>query len=504
MESRAKIWVVTAILLAMVLTALDMTIVGTAMPSIIRDLHGVTIYSWVFSAYLLTSTTPVPVYSKLADMYGRKPLFIAGASIFTAGSVLCGSADSMTQLIIYRAIQGLGAAGVLPIALTIVGDIFTLEQRSRVQGLFSAVWGVSAVIGPLLGAWIVQNTSWRWVFNINLPIGIVVLGILIFAFKEKMERHPHRVDWLGTFSLSIGVTLGLVALIQNQWGLTARIGVGLISLAILAIFGWWETKAQEPIVPFVLYRDRFILFGTSVNLFAGMVMFGLISYMPLYVQAVKAGSPTAAGQAITPMLVGWPLAAFLIGPLVKRFSYRNVALLGGALLVLGSILIIHNASLPEWSLVVGMFLIGAGMGFSLTGLLIGLQSSVPWNMRGVVTGSTQFFRTIGGSIGVAVMGSVFNSVLATGAKTHPLLQGYPGASITQILLTPRMRGHLPANVLSLMTHIVQKALYDVFLLSLLFAMVGFLAIVAIPKRSVVVDSPRSGTDEDADDMAVDE
>lgn len=476
------------VMLAMMLAALDMTIVGTAMPSIINDLHGLATYSWVFSAYLLTSTVPVPIFSKLADMYGRKRLFLIGAGIFTIGSLLCGTAINMPQLIAYRAIQGLGAAGVLPIALTIIGDVFTLEQRARIQGFFSAVWGISAVIGPLLGAIIVEYTNWRLVFYLNVPIGILVMIVLALSFKERLNVTKHRLDWQGTILLSSGVTLLLLALVQDSNHLLSPSAIALftLTLILLVTFAWWERRAAEPVLPGILFQQRMLLVANGVNLFAGAVMFGLISYLPLFVQGVEGGSPTLAGRAITPMLIGWPLAALVAGPLLLRVGFRIIGIAGGILIAVGSAVLAAALNSGQVTVDSALFLIGVGMGLSLTGLLIAAQNAVPWNVRGAVTGSSQFFRTIGGSIGVALMGAILNAQLttraiSTHATTNPSL-------ITESLLSANVRTVLPSPVLTAYVNVLDGSLHDVFIAGFIFSLAVAALVLIIPSQRTASSS----------------
>ncbi|MDA8194130.1 MAG: MDR family MFS transporter [Thermaerobacter sp.] len=479
-RTHSKTWIVATILLAMMLTALDMTIVGTAMPSIIASLHGVSLYSWVFSAYLLTSTTPVPIYSKLADMYGRKPVFLAGAALFTVGSALCGAAVNMPELILFRALQGLGAAGVLPVALTIVGDLFTLEQRGRVQGLFSAVWGLAAVVGPLAGAWIVENTSWRWVFEINLPIGLLVLLILWRTFHEVIARRPHDIDLVGAGLMSAAVVLVMAALLQTAWSPSLRSATGLAGLALLAGFLVWETRAPEPVLPLAIFRDRLIALSSVVNLAAGMLMFGLISYLPLFVQTVQGGTPTMAGRAITPMMVAWPITAFGVSPLLMRVGHRRVAVAGGLMIAAGALGVAWGVSASPLVLGIGTALVGSGMGLSLTGLLITLQGAVPWNLRGVVTGTTQFFRTIGGAIGVAAMGALFNQNTMALAAATPSLHAFSFSRLTTVLIVPHLRAALPPEVRNTIVSIMGQSLHAVFLLGIGFAALVLVSVLGLP------------------------
>lgn len=479
MTSRAKTWIVVSIMLAMMLTALDMTIVGTAMPSIVSDLHGVSIYSWVFSAYLLTSTTPIPIYGKLADMLGRKRVFMVGTGLFTIGSALAGVSQSMPELILFRALQGLGAAGVLPVALTIVGDIFTLEQRGRVQGLFSGVWALSAVIGPLTGAAIVEHVSWRWVFYINVPLGILVMLILWLAFHEQVESHGHAIDYPGTVILTAGVTLVLLGLLDT--GTTREILLG-IALVTLVGFVFWEQHFSEPVLPLSIFRHRMILLGNIMNFFGGIIMFGLISYMPLFVQGVQGQSPTVSGQAITPMMIGWPLAALSIGPLIKKVGYRVLGILGGTLVMLGTAWLGLVGDRTTLVLVGSMLAIGAGLGFSLTSLLIGVQNAVPWNLRGVVTGSTQFFRNIGGAIGVAILAAVFNEGLSRAISRAPRLHGLNSASVTETLLVPRLRDRLVPALHQLLLSTLNHGLAAVFLTIFGIGVLAFVTMLALPAK----------------------
>lgn len=486
-----KIWIVLAIMLALSLAALDMTIVGTAMPTIISDLHGVALYSWVFSIYLLTSTTPVPVYGKVADMFGRKWTFIFGASLFTIGSWLCGIAQSMPELIIFRGLQGLGAAGVLPIALTIVGDIFTLEQRARVQGFFSAVWGLSAVAGPLIGAYVVEHYSWRWVFDINLPIGALVIAIILLTFHENVKVARHHIDWQGALLLTAGAALLLIGLIQTPWTLPSRISAIIAGLVILGGFVWWEHHSLEPLMPLELFKNRFIGVSYLVNFLAGMVMFSLISYVPMLAQGVWSKTPTGSGLSITPMLLGWPLAAFANTPLVRQTGFRQPARLGGLFLVSGMIIMVLRFPITPASLMAGMLIVGAGLGFTLTSLLLGVQMAVPWNLRGSATSSIQFFRTIGGSMGVAIIGAVFDSALGGKIAAHHL--SVTTGQVTTTLLQPALRSHLSFHLRHLYHLIFSHSLYLAFLWMAALAAGAFSIVFLIPAEKAAPAEKRKAS-----------
>ncbi|CAB1128624.1 MFS transporter [Candidatus Hydrogenisulfobacillus filiaventi] len=468
-------WVVGAVMLAMLLASLDMTIVGTAMPSIVADLKGLSIYSWVFSAYLLTSTTPIPIYARLADMYGRKRLFLIGVGVFLLGSGLSATSRNMPELIAFRALQGVGAAGVLPVALTIVGDLFSLEQRARIQGLFSAVWGLSAVLGPLLGAVIVEHTSWRWVFGINLPVGLLVLAIVSRSFHERLAPRPHRIDWTGTVWLTFAVSLLLLGLVESGPGAVTAI---VAALVLLAGFGWWERRAAEPVLPLYLLGERFLGLTNALNLAAGMVMFALISYLPLYVQGARGLPPMAAGQAITPMMVGWPLAATVAAPLLLRVGYRPVTVLGGVLIAGGYALAVSR--LAGSGLYAGMFLLGTGLGFTMTTLLVVAQSAVPWDRRGTVTGAMSFFRTIGGAVGVAVAGALLNRGLARGAAGLPLPPHTRVSTLVGALTAPTGAPALPAAVDDALRQLLARTLAGIFHAGLGLAALALILTLLLP------------------------
>src|SRR5215467_3229197 len=405
MTKKSKIIITIALMLGMSLAALDTTIVGTALPSIVGKLGGITLYSWVFSAYLLTSTSTVAIYGKLADLFGRKPLFLFGTAVFLIGSIACGAAQSMEQLIIFRAIQGLGAGAVLPIVLTIIGDIFALEERARVQGLFSGVWGVSSIVGPALGGLIVDHFSWRWVFYINIPFGLLSAFLLVVSLKENVERKKHSIDYLGSLTLTSGIVALLFALLQGgvTWAWTSLPSLGLFALAIvlLVLFLLQEARASEPILPLTLFTNRIIAISSIGGVILGVVMFGITSYVPLFVQGVRGGTATSAGVTLGPLLIAWPIASTLSGKIILRYGYRLTAVVGALLVAIGVGLVTllqTSSTLPY--IVVAMFLIGTGLGLMSTAFILAVQNAVPWNVRGVATASTQFFRTIGGTIGL--------------------------------------------------------------------------------------------------------
>src|SRR5436305_8958364 len=438
MPKRAKIIITIALMLGMSLASLDTTIVGTAMPSIVGKLGGITLYSWVFSVYLLASTTTVPIYGKLADLFGRKPIFLFGTALFLIGSIASGASQSMEQLIVFRAIQGLGAGAVLPIVLTIIGDIFVLEERARVQGLFSGVWALSSIIGPALGGLIVDHFSWRWVFYINIPFGLLSAFLLIIYFKEKVERKKVVLDYIGTLTLSGGVVALLFALLQGgtNWAWNSLPSIGLFALAalLLILFIYQENRTPEPILPLTLFKNRIIAISSIGGVILGVIMFGITSYVPLFVQGVKGGTATSAGVTLCALLLALPISATLSGKVIIRFGYRFTAVMGAlfAAVGMGMVTLFHvDTGLPF--IVAAMFIVGAGLGFMSTSFIISVQNAVPLNVRGVATASTQFFRTIGGTVGVALMGTILNLQMI--ARFAPIFAHYP-AVVT----------HLPKNI----------------------------------------------------------
>ena len=428
--TRDQILVTIGVLAAIAVAALDFTVVGTAMPTIIGQLGGLGEYSWVFTAYLLTSTTTVPLYSRLADMYGRKPVFLFGLAVFVAGSVLCGTSGSMLELIVWRAVQGLGAGALQPISFTIVGDIFTPRQRAKMQGLFSAVWGVSAVIGPAIGGIITTTIGWPWVFEINLPIGIVAGLIIWFSFHEHFERHRQSIDWLGAALLTGSVVLLLFAVSEGGqlFGWTSPIVILMVvgSVALFVGFVVDVRRAPAPLVDLELLRAPLVRVALGISILAGVVMFGQTTYVPPMIQGVQGGSAIEAGAAVSAMSIGWPIASMVAGRLLLRARARPIVLAGTAAVLLGSLLLTQLDAVGElWFAMLACFVTGVGMGLMSTTLLVVIQGAVEWRRRAVATGLVQFSRTIGGSVGVGVMGGVLAAFVgvASSAILDPVSRG---------------------------------------------------------------------------------
>ncbi|GAC1695882.1 MAG: MDR family MFS transporter [Ktedonobacteraceae bacterium] len=491
MTKQAKIIVTIALMLGMALASLDATIVGTAMPSIVGKLGGITLYSWVFSIYLLTSTTTVPIYGKLADLYGRKPLFLFGATLFLIGSAASGAAQSMEQLIIFRAIQGLGAGAVLPIVLTIIGDIFALEERAKIQGLFSGVWGLSSIIGPAVGGIIVDNFSWRWVFFINIPFGLLSMLLLLFTLKENVERKKHHLDYLGTVTLTGSVVALLFALLQGgttwAWNSLPSIALFVTAIALFLLFVRTEQRAEEPILPLVLFKNPIITISSIGGVVLGVLMFGITSYVPLFVQGVKGGSATSAGITLGPLLLAWPIAATISGKIVIRYGYRITAVSGMFSAAIGvAMATLFNAQTSLSFIIVAMVFIGTGLGFTSSVFILSVQNAVPWNMRGVATATTQFFRTMGGTVGVAIMGTILNAQMAT--RFAPIYAQFATAASrlpkniapANVLLTPELRASLLPAFLIQLQNALSLSLFWVYGLMFILAVIGLVTMFFLP------------------------
>jgi EmrB/QacA subfamily drug resistance transporter len=495
LSRRQTFLLVTSLMLATALAALDSLIVGTAMPTIVGSLGGISLYAWLVAAYLITSTTTVPLFGRLADMYGRKPVYVFGIVAFVLGSVLCGLAGTMTQLIVFRAIQGLGAGAVGPVAMTIVGDVFSIEERAKMQGLFSAVWGISSVLGPPLGALIVSVLSWHWVFFVNVPIGIVALGLVLVVYHERVARHAQTIDYLGVGLLIAGVT-GLLFALQST-GQNGAISAGALalayvgSLALLGLFVWRETRQPHPLFPLALLRRPIIGVGYLVGLLAGLTQFGVGTYVPLFVQGPLGGTAATVGLVTAPMSIGWPIGAIVSGKLIMRFGYRGVLLAGMVATLVGSagLLLVGRVS-PVWAFSALVGIVGLGMGLSSTPTLIALQGAVGWSQRGVATALNQFFRTIGGAVGVAAMGAVLNAGVDGRLAGAPALAGLPSPhSLLNVLLDPVARGGLGGPVVEALRAALEASLHDVFLLSAGAAVIGLVCAVAF--------FPAGGVDEHA-------
>lgn len=395
---------VAALLLSMFMAAMEATVVATAMPTVISELGGIRLYGWVGAAYLLAATVPVPLYGKLADRSGRKTILQFGIVTFLAGSLASGFATSIGALIAFRAVQGLGAGAVQPIVLTVIGDLYTPAERGRVQGLFGAVWGLAGVSGPLIGGAIVAMVSWRWVFWINVPFGLASLAVLAFAYNEPPRQSTSRpLDLAGAGAILVASVALLLAASDFFPMVTAALGV-----AFAIVFVAIERRAPDPVLPLPLLTRRLIAVTAIASFAMGVAMMGVLNYLPLHVQGVLLGLPTEAGLVIAPMLVGWPLASAATSRFIVRTGYRRPVWVGAVLTIIGTAAIAPLVAMraPSWSLGIAMFVFGLGMGLANTAIIIGVQASVGWEERGVVTATNLFARTMGGALGVGALGAL--------------------------------------------------------------------------------------------------
>jgi EmrB/QacA subfamily drug resistance transporter len=436
--SRNRIILVTAgIMLSLFLASMESTVVATAMPTIVGQLGGLEHYSWVFSAFMLASTTAVPLYGKLSDIYGRRKLYASAMALFLIGSVWCGLANSMTSLIFARALQGVGAGGILPLAFILIGEMFTLEQRAKMQGLFSGVWGVSSIVGPLLGGFLVDQLSWRWIFYINVFPGLIAAALVAFAWRDAHAHGQERpaVDYAGAVLLTVSVVmllLGLMGSGTSSWMLIA----GSVVLFILLL--WVERRAADPVLPLPLFRDPLFATATAHGIFTGWALFGSVSFIPLFVQAVLGTSATQAGITLTPLLMGWVLASIIGTRLMLTIGYRRLGLIGTAAFTIGAFLMSQaGMNTSQASLMVFVTLMGIGMGLSIPSYLIAVQTSVNRRQLGTATSTLQFSRSIGGTLGVSVMGAALSARLTSNlveSRLDPelvrqLLDPLPGAEV---------------------------------------------------------------------------
>lgn len=484
-------YTVFALMLASFLTAVDVTIVDTAMPRIVGSLGGFSMLTWLVSAYMLTSTATMPVYGKLADLYGRKKTFTVGAIIFVLGSALCGTAQSMTMLILFRGLQGLGAGAMQPVVQTILGDIFSPAERAKVQGWFSAVWGFSALIGPLVGGLMVDYLSWRYLFYINLPLGALALVMVWRFLDEHVERRKVSVDYLGAVTLTGGMSLLLLVLLSGgttyPWGSPQILGMGAGAVVLLVLFLISQSRATDPILPLSLFRLPVIGWGNLSSFMVGGVMYGTSVYLPIWAQGVQGYSATRSGASLLWLSIGWPIAAVLGGKLIVRMGARPSALLGLGLNTVGAVALVLLGrtmhEIPPLALAVVTFTIGAGMGFSTLAFILGIQSTVEWAQRGVATASFQFLRTLGGMVWVSVMGAVMNLNLLGGLRRIPgvaVSSAAEAGEMANSLLDPAARAHLAPGLVAAMQGALAGALRQVHLVMLAAAVLSVLAALLLP------------------------
>lgn len=487
-------WLITAgVMTGMFIAALEATVVGTAMPTVIASLGGLSYYSWVFSAYLVTSTVTVPVWGKLSDLYGRRLLYQVGIGVFLLGTLLSGLSTTMAQLIVFRAIQGLGAGALIPLGMTIIGDTFTLQERAKMQAYFSGVWGFSSIIGPIIGGFITDQISWRWAFFVNLPIGVVAALIIGIALKEPVSDRRPKIDYGGALLLMTAISLLMLAVVEGgSEGLlsTENLLIFAASAVLLGIFVWVELRASDPIIPFDLFRNRTILIAVIAGFLGGVAMFGAISFIPLFAQGSLGFSATEAGSLLTPLMLTWVTMSVIGGRLLLRIGYKPLTIAGYAALTVGFILLaMFDRDTNRIWLYADLMIIGSGLGFSMLTLLIAVQQAVDRSKLGIATSLNQFSRSIGGAIGVAVMGAVLTASLTTELRKSatdggPLSeqQAIEFASNPNALIEPAAKAQVPAETLAILQNALARAIHPVFWVGALMAGLGLLVVIFLPRE----------------------
>ncbi|SEN65589.1 MDR family MFS transporter [Lihuaxuella thermophila] len=480
--------VTLATMIATFLAAIEVTIVSTAMPRIVSELGGLQLISWVFAVYLLTSTVTTPIYGKLADLFGRKVVFTFGAVLFLLGSMLSGLSQNMHQLIWFRALQGIGAGAIMPVTFTIIGDIYPYEERAKVQGLFSSIWGLSGIIGPLVGGFLVDYVSWRWIFYLNVPFGLVSVALLwMFLKEENASREKRNIDYWGALTFTIAVTSILYALLTggtaHPWNSPFILGLFTVGFVFLASFWIIESKCAEPILPPSLLKNPVIFISNAAGFLASAILIGINAYLPLWVQGVEGKGATGSGLALLPMSIGWPIGATLGGRVMLKIGPRKTAAAGFLLILLGTVwLAVLQPASPHWFLIAIMFIIGFGFGFAMTVMTVMVQSSVGWQMRGVATASNTFLRSLGQTIGVAFFGTLFNHLVMSYAMRHNQGHGPIASSDFNQLLNPHGLSDLSASAMQMMREALVYGLHNIYLVFVILSVCAWITTFWFPKQ----------------------
>jgi Arabinose efflux permease len=456
--------VLLAIMLSNLLIAIDIAVLSTAVPTVVADIGGFEAFPWLFTTYLLAQAVTVPVYSKLADMFGRKPILLFGIGVFLLGSILCAIAPSMLFLIVFRAVQGLGAGAISPMVLTIPGDIYSIEERARVQGYLSSVWAIAAVTGPTVGGLFAQFVDWRWIFWINVPLCLLAAFLIWRNLREDFARREHRIDVAGATLLTLGLTALLLGVLEGgvawEWTSPVSLAVFAVAAVLLVAFVLVERRAAEPVLPVRVLTRRAVLSATLTAGFIGVALIGLNTYLPTYLQRSLDIAPVFAGLTLAALAIGWPLASTLSGRFYLRFGFRATCLTGTAVTTIAATALALSGPTPDLVLVpVLCFTIGLGLGFTFAPMLISAQSSVPWQERGVATGAIMFLRNAGSAVGAAVAGAIANAVvgarggdpddpatiIAAATAVFVLVAVAAAITILTVSFQPASRGEAPSG-----------------------------------------------------------
>jgi EmrB/QacA subfamily drug resistance transporter len=481
--------VLGAIMLCTGLVALDATIIATAVPSIVGDLGGFAQFPWLFSVYLLTQAVTVPLYGKLADLFGRRPVLFFGIAVFLLGSVLCGFAWSMPVLIAARAVQGIGAGAVQPMSMTMLGDLYTLEERARVQGYVTSVWAAASLVGPALGGLFSEYITWRWIFFVNLPLGAIAVLVLVRRFHEQVERRKHRIDYLGAGLLTFGCSLVLLGLLEGgvawAWGSSPSVLIFAGGLVALVAFVFVERKAAEPVLPLWVFSRRTLVGGNLTAVIVGAMTLGFSSYLPTFVEAVLGTGALVAGFALAAMTLGWPISAGLSGRVYMRIGMRDTALIGTVFIIGGTVLtaLLTLESSP-WEAAGAAFVVGVGLGFTSSPAVVAVQSSVGWDRRGVVTATHMFGRALGSAMGVAVFGAIANVTLANRFANPPAgLTGQVPQSVDDTSAVLSSQSTADPAVYAFVRSALYDATHQVFVAMIFVAALSVGALLLMPRKT---------------------
>ncbi len=476
--SRDQIVGLVVVMTGTAVAALDSTVVGTAMPTAIGDLGGLDRYSWVFAAYLLVSTATTPVFGRFADVHGRKKVYFTALVLFVGASMLCGQAQSMDMLIAGRALQGLGAGALISTGITMLGDLFDVRQRGRVQGFTASVWATSAIVGPTIGGIITQTLSWRWTFYVNLPIGLIAIALLL-TLHEREEHRGGGIDWTGALVFAAAAASLLVGVNGTYPAVTLPAAV-----ALGALFVWLERRVRDPLIDMDLLRQPIIGLGLALNVLMGALQFATTTFVPPYAQGVLGRSPLEAGLALGAMSIAWPIGSTTTGWFLLRIGYRRAVIAGTLGPVLGGLVLMAlTPSSPLLILVAGSALIGLGMGVTATPLLVGVQTAVAYGQRGIVTSLTNFGRSLGGAVGVAALGAMLNAAIG------------PRAAELEALLDPHARASLGASAVGARS-LLSGGIHSVFVALLGISVVAVFLAFRLPAHDLAATVP-APTDDDA-------
>lgn len=481
-------YILIGLLLSTFLAAIEGTVIGPAGPRIVGDLGGVDLLSWVFTAYLLTMAVTTPIFGKISDLYGRKPVFVIGSVLFLAGSLLSGLSQSMEQLILFRAIQGIGAGALTPVTFTIVGDIYSIEERAKVQGWISSVWGISSLVGPLLGGYFVDSLNWRWVFGFNVPFGLLSLIFIIKFFKENVEKRKVKIDIAGAVTFTIGVTALLLGLAtggqQLAWNSPLLLGLLAVAVLSLGLFFFVEKRAEEPLVPLKLFRVRDIAFSNVASLLASALLIGLTSYLPLWVQGVLGKNATISGLVLAPMSISWMLGSVVGARWIISRGSRLTSLIGMLIIAIGAggMAFIQEGT-PLFVMLIFNALYGLGFGFSFSVFTIIAQSSVNYNLRGASNALNSFVKSIGQTVAVAVFGSLINLGIVSRTSGGTASGVQVSQDDINNLLSPEKVHLLPKPLWEELKHVLGGSLHTLFLVMAVIAVLGVLSTLGLRSKA---------------------